>query len=119
MKTESNDLRLIMEALLVLLEAGHELSPVTSKIQDRLASTYKLRSPVRNDVWVPCVEPFEGNPLLALTFCNRRSGKGLTAAALAKIGVPWPPPPRWKRRLTSVLVDHFKFVKRGKNYETK
>lgn len=101
--TESNDTRLILEALHVLLQLHDELGPITEKIENRLARPQSQRAPTASRVWHPTIEGFTAHT--AVLFCNRRTAKGFTRDNLAKHGIPWPPPARWKRRLRDVLAD--------------
>ena len=117
MNTDSNDTRLILEGLLVLLELHDSTDPIVDRIHARLATTHSERVPdaIERKLWVPSPDAFTVHA--AVLFCNRRTAKGFTAENLRKIGVPWPPPSRWKRRLRDVLVDKFHLKKRGRIYE--
>lgn len=114
-RTDSNDTRLILEALHWLLEAHDCTEPIADKIHARLAVKHSERVPRSMGNWVPSPDAFTIHT--ALLFCNSRTSKGFTADNMRKIGVPWPQPPRWKRRLTDCLADHFKLVKVGRIYK--
>jgi len=56
---------------------------------------------------------WEPNPELvpretAVRLISTTSAKGFTRKFLNSIGVPWPPPPKWKKRLCEACAVHYK-----------
>lgn len=60
----------------------------------------------RRGPWQPSADYFTWPT--AASFVRFEGCSGFTRKNLAKIGVPWPPPKNWRKRLKSYLVREFK-----------